>query len=120
MSRPLRKLVHIFAMNDDGSGRIVAPLVELEWAELICSSVEAFGYRVLVDPPIFGMGQNIIGWSPESYWVKEGLKDTVPWREYLEVRGRVERTADAFNELYERVDSEDKYGDAAPRGRARP
>lgn len=114
----LRKLVHIFAVDDAGAGRIVAPLVEINWAGVIAEAVEREGFTVIMDPPMFGTVQNVISWSGDrGIW--NGPIEAAPWREYLEVRRRTAGLLETFDEVYERVESEDKYGDPYPKWRMR-
>lgn len=114
-----RTLVHIYALNSDGSGQLVAPLVDIGWARIVAEAIESEGFEVLIDPPTFGTSQNVIAWSPEGAFARGGTVQAAPWREYLEVRERHVRMSDAFDELYERKNSEDKYGDPWPSWRVR-
>ena len=95
----LRKLVHIFIVENEGrQGRIAAPNVDLDLAPVIAEALEANGHHVVMDPPRFGLIQNTISWRDADL----GYVRAAPWREYLVVRARVERMEEAFDTFYER------------------
>ena len=100
----LRQLVSIYITIDDGeSGASVAEHVPLTAAETIAEAFEAKGYKVLIDPPDFGLIQNTISWTNRNGIQGDWSKPVkaAPWREYLAVRKAVGSTRDAFDQLYE-------------------
>lgn len=96
-----RQLVHLYALREDGSGLKVGDNIELEFAEAICEAVEKLGLTPIVDPPAFGLIQNLVAWGPGGSGLGD-VRKTAPWREYLAVRKTVTRTRDAFDQLYEK------------------
>jgi hypothetical protein len=92
----LRQIVSIYVVSLDGSGRKVAENVEIRDAFIIAEAFEYRGLEVIIDPPQFGLMQNTISWS-----ATENPPTAVPWRDYLEVRARHERSRETFDELYE-------------------
>lgn len=92
----LRQIISLYVVLEDGSGRKVAEGVSIQDAFVIGEAFENRGLQVIIDPPEFGLIQNMISW---------GTTDTppvaVPWRDYLEERSKHETTRETFNALYD-------------------
>jgi len=92
----IRQIVSIYVVLEDGSGRCVAEHVEIPDAVVVAEAFEDLGYRVVIDPPKFGLTQNTISWA-----ATDDPPRAVPWRDYLEERAKHERTRDTWHELYD-------------------
>jgi len=101
-------LTHIFVVNADGSGHLAAVGHTLEDAVYISSALEdAYpGSTVVIDPPTFGLMQNILKWSPRGF---TDAARAVPWRDFLVERAKHDSLRETFAALYQHVETPNGY-----------
>ena len=104
-------LTHIFVVHPDGSGHLAAVGHTLADAEYICEALEV-AYAdtdgtVVIDPPAFGLIQNVIRWGAGGSSGRDVR--AVPWREFIRERAQHETLRATFDALYIRSQAADAY-----------